>query len=227
MSSIPANGSNALPESIGWKLTATDLGTVIPALLFVLARLYTKIFLVRQVGWEDYTSIAAMLVAIGRTVLDIVAVQKWFLGHHVKDVPLSALQGEIVAVAVDGYLYILAITLAKLSLLLFLYRLFSVSTKFRIASWTLGTIISVWALVTILLGLFSCKPIVAQFDFKLRYAPTTVCKPASYDVENVYGFCNILADFSLLLMPMPMLWRLHMATAKKVGLAIVFASGML
>ncbi len=217
MLTMPSSPHTGKTDSIGWKLTSTDLGTVILASIFVLARLYTKAFIVRHVGWEDFLCVAALLVAIGRTALDIVAVKAWMLGHHIVDVPPSALQGEIVAIAVDGYLYVLAITLAKLSLLLFLYRIFSVSTRFRVTSWILGTIISVWALVTILLGLFSCKPIVAQSDYKLRFAPTTVCKPASYDVENVYGFCNILADFMLLLMPMPMLWRLQMATAKKVG----------
>lgn len=37
-------------------------------------------------------------------------------------------------IAADGYLYVLAITLAKVSLLLFLYRLFKVDPKFRYAS---------------------------------------------------------------------------------------------
>lgn len=37
-------------------------------------------------------------------------------------------------IAADGYLYVLAITLVKVSLLLFLYRLFKVDPKFRYAS---------------------------------------------------------------------------------------------
>ena len=143
MLTMPSSPHTGKTDSIGWKLTSTDLGTVILASIFVLARLYTKAFIVRHVGWEDFLCVAALLVAIGRTALDIVAVKAWMLGHHIVDVSPSALQGEIIAVAVDGYLYVLAITLAKLSLLFFLYRIFSISTRFRIASWTLSTIISV------------------------------------------------------------------------------------
>lgn len=84
---------------------------------------------------------------------------------------------------------------------------------------------TVWATVTVLLVCFSCKPLAASFSYKLRIAPTTVCKPESYDVENVFGFCNIIVDFMLLLMPMPLLWTLHMTRAKKIGVSIVFANG--
>lgn len=84
---------------------------------------------------------------------------------------------------------------------------------------------AVWATITVLLVCFSCKPIAAGFNYKLRFAPTTVCKPESYDVENIFGFCNIFVDFMLLLMPMPLLWTLHMTRTKKVGVSIVFANG--
>lgn len=80
---------------------------------------------------------------------------------------------------------------------------------------------AVWSLVTVLLVCFSCKPLAASFNYKLRYAPTRVCKPESYDVETIFGFCNIM----LLLMPMPLLWTLHMTRAKKIGVSIVFANG--
>ena len=127
--------------------------------------------------------------------------------------------------AIDGLLYVVSITVAKLAILIFLYRIFQVSPKFRYTSWAVGAIMTVWAIVSVLLVCFSCKPLAASFNFKLRVAPTTVCKPESYDVENIFGFCNILADFMLLLMPMPLLWTLHMTRAKKIGVSIVFANG--
>lgn len=83
----------------------------------------------------------------------------------------------------------------------------------------------VWATISVLLVCLSCKPLAASFNFKLRFAPTTVCKPESYDVENIFGFCNIIVDFMLLLMPMPLLWKLQMTRTKKTGVAVVFANG--
>ena len=101
------------------------------------------------------------------------------------------------AIAADGYLYMLAITLAKVSLLLFLYRLFRVDPKFRYASWALGTEVTLWGKISILLALFSYRPLSAQFNFIERFDPKTVCKSQNYDIMNVYGFYNIITDFAL------------------------------
>lgn len=122
-------------------------------------------------------------------------------------------------------MYVTAITLAKFAILIFLYRIFKVSTRFRYTSWAVAAIMGVWALVTVLLVIFSCKPLAAGFNYKLRLAPTTVCKPESYNTENIFGFCNIFADFMLLAMPMPLLWTLHMSREKKIGVSVVFANG--
>ena len=42
------------------------------------------------------------------------------------------------------YIYVLGIMFAKVSLLLFLYRIFRVDRKFRIAAWIIGTVVVVW-----------------------------------------------------------------------------------
>ncbi|KAL8777881.1 MAG: hypothetical protein Q9213_007673 [Squamulea squamosa] len=57
--------------------------------------------------------------------------------------------------------------------------------------------------------------------------PKTKCNPKSYDTENVYGFCNIVTDFALIIMPIPLLWKMHMNFQKKIGVAAVFATGTL
>lgn len=220
----PFLGSTA---TVGPRLLSTDLGTIIPAFTFVALRIYTKIFLTHNYGWEDTASLSALTLAIGRTALDFVAVRNYQLGRHTVDVPPSLLQGEMLTEAIDGYFYMLAITLAKLSLLVFLYRIFSIDRGFRYTSWIVGVLISVWAIISVGLAMFSCRPVAAAWDLKLRMDPDTVCKPENYDVINVFGFCNILADFALLVMPMPMLWGLQMKLAKKLGVAVVFASGAL
>ena len=84
---------------------------------------------------------------------------------------------------------------------------------------------TVWALVTVLLVVFSCNPIAAAFSLQIRLLPTTVCKISAPKVETIFGFCNIFVDFMLLFMPMPLLWTLHMTKAKKIGVSVVFANG--
>lgn len=44
------------PPSVGWKVTLTDLVSISFAFVFVLARLFTKFFLVKAPGWDDCTA---------------------------------------------------------------------------------------------------------------------------------------------------------------------------
>ena len=47
----PPNYDN--PPSIGWEFTTTDYVTVSVAFVVVLARCYTKFFLLKTRGWDD------------------------------------------------------------------------------------------------------------------------------------------------------------------------------
>ena len=129
--------------------------------------------------------------------------------------------------ATDGLLYIVSITLAKLAILLFLYRIFRVVPKFRYTAWAVGTIATLWAFISVLLIIFSCRPVPAAFRLSIRLRPTTVCTISAPKVTIVFGICNIFVDFMLLIMPMPLLWTLHMTAAKKLGVCIIFANGAL
>ena len=42
-----------------------------------------------------------------------------------------------------------------------------------------------------------------------------------------YGWWNTVTDFVLIILPMPMIWKMQMATGKKLGVAVVFASGIM
>ncbi|KAL8693487.1 MAG: hypothetical protein Q9224_003740 [Gallowayella concinna] len=187
------------PPSIAWKVTTTDYVTVSIAFVVVLARCYTKFVLLKSRGWDDYRM------------------------HS--DSSYTTDQSQLLAV--DGYLYIVAIALAKISLLLFLYRIFQVDKRFRIASWIVGAVLVIWSTVTLFLTIFACRPVKASWNLKLMKDPKTKCHPKAWDTSNIYGFCNIITDFALIVMPLPLVWRMQMNRKKKFGIAVVFASGFL
>ena len=121
----------------------------------------------------------------------------------------------------------LGLTLAKLSLLLFLYRIFKIDLAFRVLSWILGAILVIWTTVTLLLSIFACKPIKASWVLSVMLDPATKCPIKAYDVNNIHGYCNIITDFALLLMPAPLVWKLNINGKRKLGLAVVFGTGIL
>lgn len=119
------------------------------------------------------------------------------------------------------------LTLAKLSLLLFLYRIFKVDLTFRVLSWIIGLVLVIWTTVSLLLRTFACKPIKASFVLSVQLDPATKCPIKAYDVNNIHGICNIITDFALLLMPLPMVWKLQISGKKKLGVFVVFGTGVL
>ncbi|KAL8731477.1 MAG: hypothetical protein Q9181_004301, partial [Wetmoreana brouardii] len=92
------------PPSQGWKVTDTDLITISFACISVLARCYTKFVLINSPGWDDYTVIMALCVAIGRLAVDMVSLHQYGAGRHFWDIPPEWYDGYLTAVAVDGYL---------------------------------------------------------------------------------------------------------------------------
>ena len=117
--------------------------------------------------------------------------------------------------------------MAKLSLLLFLYHVFHVDKRFRITAWITGTVLVIWSIVTILMAIFACRPVSASWNLKQYMDPRTVCKPQAYEVLNIYGFCNVVTDVLLIFMPVPLIWKMQTNRSKKIGVALVFATGSL
>ncbi|KAI4184575.1 MAG: hypothetical protein L6R41_004650 [Letrouitia leprolyta] len=169
----------------------------------------------------------ALLLFIVYISLDFEQRFKYGGGRHAVDHPPYMWNGWLTMSAVNTYLYVLGTALAKISLLLFLYRIFRVEQKFRIAAWTIGTVLAVWSLITVLLAIFGCHPIEANWNAKLYMDPKTHCHPKVYNVVNYHGFCNIITGFALLFLPLPMLWRLQMDRKKKLGVGLVLATGAL
>ncbi|KAI2471799.1 hypothetical protein F4781DRAFT_420450 [Annulohypoxylon bovei var. microspora] len=78
----------------------------------------------------------------------------------------------------------------------------------------LGAIVSSWALAAWLPSILSCVPIEKNWDSSipgrcLDYGTVTL----------VIGIFNVLLDFLILGIPMPLLWRLRMSTRRKILLS--------
>ncbi|KAI4268477.1 MAG: hypothetical protein L6R38_007832, partial [Xanthoria sp. 2 TBL-2021] len=222
--SHPPNYDN--PPSTAWMATVADSVGMALAIIVVAARCYTKFRITKAPGWEDHFSVIALITFIVYWALNLLQRFEYGGGRHLYDIPPSMYYGYFWTGVVRGYLYILGLTFAKLSLLLFLYRIFKIDLTFRVLSWILGAVLVVWTTVSLLLCIFACKPIKASWVLSVQLDPATKCPIKAYDVNNIHGYCNIITDFALLLMPAPLVWKLHVDGKKKLGLAVVFGTGI-
>ncbi|KAI4274214.1 MAG: hypothetical protein LQ337_004093 [Flavoplaca oasis] len=222
--STPPNYVN--PPSTAWMATVADSVGLALALIVVAARCYTKFRITKSPGWEDYFSVMALVTFIIYWALNLLQRFEYGGGRHLYDIHPSMYYGYFWTGVVRGYLYILGLTLAKLSLLLFLYRIFKVDLTFRVLSWVIGLVLVIWTTASLLLCIFACKPIKASWVLSVQLDPATKCPIKAYDVLNIHGYCNIVTDFALLIMPAPLVWKLHITGKKKIGVFIVFGTGV-
>ncbi|KAL8855929.1 MAG: hypothetical protein Q9178_007443 [Gyalolechia marmorata] len=222
--STPPNYVN--PPSTAWMATVADSVGVTLAIIVVAARYWTKVRITKTLGWEDHFALMALVTFILYWALNLHQRFDFGGGRHLYDIPPSMYYGYFWISVVRGYLYILGLTLAKLSLLLFLYRIFKIDLAFRVLSWILGAVLVIWTTVSLLLSIFACKPIKASWVLSVQLDPTTKCPIKAYNVNNIHGYCNIITDFALLLMPAPLVWKLNVNGKRKLGLAVVFGTGI-
>ncbi|PVI01621.1 hypothetical protein DM02DRAFT_627521 [Periconia macrospinosa] len=83
--------------------------------------------------------------------------------------------------------------------------------------------ISLCYLISVLLETFLlCKPVAFNWD---KTIPTGTCDKNSNIAYTLAGTINVVIDIIVVIMPMPMLWQLHMPFTKKVGVIAMFSLG--
>lgn len=84
----------------------------------------------------------------------------------------------------------------------------------------MAVMITSWGLSAFFASIFYCFPVESLWDTSIKgtcidYGTVTL----------VIGICNIIIDFAMLALPMPILWKLSLSTRKKVLLSLTFAVG--
>ncbi len=87
--------------------------------------------------------------------------------------------------------------------------------------WTLIAVNMAMLVSVILVVCLICKPIAYSFD---KTIPDGHCGDLS-KFELYTAILNLIMDSIIVILPMPMLWRLQMQTKKKIGLIIVLGMG--
>lgn len=118
-------------------------------------------------------------------------------------------------------IYVPAVALAKVSILIFYLRI-NPARSFRYQVFFV-LFVTIGYMIAICLSLiFECHPIAKFWD------PSVEGK--CLHVQDLYlanGILNVVTDFLVLLVPIPMLVALHVSTRQKVVLGCVFATGSL
>jgi hypothetical protein len=191
----------------------------------VTARLIVRSPLRKSVwGIDDWLIIPAFLLTLGVVVCEIYTIKVGGVGHHSYDLSWAELVVDYRMAFIIFMFYIWSTLFTKLSIIAFYYRLAG-PTDSRLKL-ILGPLV-VWCVslttTSMFLNIFGFKPIEAGWDLNAKLNPYTALPATKLWValSAVYT----VTDVFILIIPMPLVWRLHMRTEKKIQLTLLFSLG--
>ncbi|KAJ6258688.1 hypothetical protein Dda_6737 [Drechslerella dactyloides] len=152
------------------------------------------------------------------------------LGKHIwLDDPDTELEHAIALIKAMIAMYILysfSLTMAKCSVITLYLRIFSATRWFRIAIYCILFLVIAIFLLNLFVPLFSCQPIAASWDPRIKSAPGTKCVTI-HSFFYVTGSLNIFTDVFLVALPMPLAWSLGLNVRKRILVIMLFSLGIL
>ena len=117
-------------------------------------------------------------------------------------------------------MYTSSLTLVKLSIIAAYHRIFPTLTIRRVMYVLAGFIVAVW-IVNIFTTIFQCSPIDGAWNFDIA--------PKCISVMKVYYFStafSILTDILLVVLPLPLFWKLKLPLREKWIITVLFGLGL-
>jgi hypothetical protein len=125
-------------------------------------------------------------------------------------------------------LYCAELFLIKLAILLQLIRVFVPLHNHNAIFWTCHALIwlnFIYYTVYILLAIFCCKPVKLAWSPQVDRSLMGTC----LDLRVAYitgAAINTASDFSIVILPQPLIWNLQLSLPRKIGLCAIFLIGL-
>ncbi|RDW81658.1 uncharacterized protein DSM5745_05215 [Aspergillus mulundensis] len=193
-------------------LVALSLAAV---LLRILARYRRRV----RFGMDDYLCFLSAILLLGMLVELVLWVLIGGNGSHQADLSEETIQNFYKIFLANQFTYFALSPLTKISFVCFYRRVFTIPS-FQWTSLVMNMIIALWgAAIFVACGL-QCRPLSAYWDHTI----TGTCFDSTKFIIVNQVF-NVLVDFAILALPIPMIWNLQRSWQDKLALNGVFAIG--
>ncbi|PVI01731.1 hypothetical protein DM02DRAFT_613440 [Periconia macrospinosa] len=211
------------PHSLKGELLIINVIFTTLMALFVAIRLYSRGFISKQFGWDDWFCSIAAAASIAHAVV-IREQTKYGYGFHVWDIRASTIMVAIEnrIFFANNFPYMACLLFGKLSILLLFSRLFAVSPRTKIviiSAMVFTTLYSVSILSVSVASFVECG------SFADMQKP--LCVAMGRSISVVQSVINVLTDFLVLLIPLPMTLALNLPLKRKIAVSSVFLTGLL
>ena len=122
-------------------------------------------------------------------------------------------------------LYLAAVVFPKLAILAIYLRIF-IQPRFRATCYILAMLLVANWVGNTVAGLLMCKPLHYLWDQTITGDNLTSGHCFHVNVWMCWAsLINIVTDVAMLVLPLPVIWKLHTSRSIKIGLTITFATG--
>ncbi|KAI9789339.1 MAG: hypothetical protein M1816_006228 [Peltula sp. TS41687] len=206
-------------------ILAVEATMIALATVATVARLISKRITKVPLTADDNTLIAGLIVAYGLVITAVAgrAGCRYGLGRHSFAVDRESMEKYSKILFAYTVIYPACITLIKLSILLLYSRLFVIRT-FRHVVFIVEIFVVALGVASCFATFFRCTLVSNAWRAPWDQLVAGVCIDRG-KLYNATASLNIIADFALLILPMPVVWHLQMSRRQKLALTGVFALG--
>ncbi|KAI1173830.1 hypothetical protein F4777DRAFT_556457 [Nemania sp. FL0916] len=187
--------------------------------------MYVKLCHIKKLYLEDYLAFGGFGLYVAQVYSFLAAAVHSGLFVHQWNVHVKDLAQRLWYWHIGENFYAVCVVLLKSAILLEWIRVFvprvTRSPFFWLCHILLWTNVVFYTAILIFANV-ACKPYAKLWDKTL---PGTCIRNHSLEVAT--ASYNLLSDFLILLLPQQRIWRLHLQLKKKIGVAVVFAIGIL
>ncbi|KAI1460206.1 hypothetical protein F4805DRAFT_418594 [Annulohypoxylon moriforme] len=222
-SSVAAFPPGYAEQDLGPRTQAVAIAFIVLEVVIVTLRFSTRAIYKSRWGFDDYLIVPGLVFALGVCAITIIEVHIAGVGRHLA-VLYATNPGAVVNWAKCGYaiecLYGVGVAFPKLSILASYLRIFT-TKPYRITTYILIFLVSAIGLSVVVTSLSSCHPFSARWDTNL-YVTNCINAPRFWQASNIP---NVITDVMMLILPLPVVWGLHIDLKQKLALTGIFVLG--
>ncbi|KFZ12073.1 hypothetical protein V501_04395 [Pseudogymnoascus sp. VKM F-4519 (FW-2642)] len=203
-----------------WKMIIIVSVLVGLATISAILRLFARYKLRVRIEADDYLCFTALFLLYGMLIQLILWVAIGGNGTHIKYLsPETLLTFGKIFIA-NQFTYFALVPILKISFISFYRRIFFTSHRFNVISCTFIWIIGIWGAGIFLICALQCRPLRGYWDKSIE----AHCINGNVFFIVNQGF-NVVMDFVILALPLPIIFNLKRAWQDKLALTGIFALG--
>ncbi|EKD14281.1 uncharacterized protein L3040_008370 [Drepanopeziza brunnea f. sp. 'multigermtubi'] len=208
------------PTAQGWRMIIIVSVLVLLSTIAVGLRLYARLKLGVPLLIDDHLCFVAMFLMYGMLIQLVLWCTIGGNGSYIEDLTPYEITNFFKIFLANQFTYFFLSPTIKISIVCFFQRIFSVSQKFHYVAISVNCLIAVWGAGIVFTCGLQCRPIRAFWDRSIDGN----CIPVNTFVITNQVF-NVIMDFVLLALPLPLIWNLRRSWQEKLALTGIFALG--